>query len=183
MTTLVIHIADRSTDFLKPIYTDQPDWTIVNSREPIPNLEQIISEHDRIIMMGHGCPQGLFGPGRNGLIINSSHIELLRTKQLIAIWCNADMFFTNCNLHGFYTGMIISEIGEAYYVGINDTVDIVRENVKEANKLLADCIATVIPLVDLNPTMLMVNEAKHIFTEFSKNNKIIRFNSNRLYQN
>lgn len=186
LKTLVIHIADRSTDFLKPIYADQPNWTIINSYLPIPNLNQIIYDHDRIIMMGHGAPMGLFGPGLKGFVINESHIESLKTKQLIAIWCNADIFFTNHNLHGFYTGMIISEISEALYMGINESRDILYKHVKEANELLATTIRDSILMID-NKSEENFNSlgeiSKSLLSNENGDNKVIRFNNNRLYQN
>ena len=116
--TLVIHLADKTTDFLKIIYKDHlKDWTIVNDGN-ISNkdLVELIKSHDRIIMMGHGVPSGLINPQRFGLIINDTHADLLKTKETISIWCNSDKYFKKHNIKGFHTGMIISEVAEASYV-------------------------------------------------------------------
>ncbi len=116
MKTLVIHPDDRSTDFLKLIYENK-DWTIVNdcsiSRD---NLKRLINDHDRIIMMGHGCPNGLFNPKNYSYMIDATFVSLLKTKETISIWCHSDKFFRRYNIPGFHTGMIISEVSEAQYV-------------------------------------------------------------------
>lgn len=119
MKTLVIHPLDPSTDFLSVIYDNKTDWVVVRNNISNSKLKKLIKEHERVIMLGHGCDKGLFTPtskteqyGR--LIINSSHVYLLRHKLCIGVWCNANIFFEKYNLIGFYTGMIISELSEAF---------------------------------------------------------------------
>ena len=76
--TLVIHPQDATTDFLKLIYQDKKDWTIINNCEiSKEELKKAISKHDRIIMMGHGCPSGLFNPKKYTMLIDYSFIPLL----------------------------------------------------------------------------------------------------------
>jgi hypothetical protein len=58
MRTLVIHPKDRTTDFLKPIYHGR-DWTVITGGCTKEDVNKAIGEHDHIIMMGHGTPQGL----------------------------------------------------------------------------------------------------------------------------
>jgi len=112
MKTLVIHPADESTDFLKEIYRGK-DWTVMTDQLSKKNVIEQIQLHDRIIMMGHGHPGGLFYSP-----INSELVYLLKEKQCVCIWCNADKFVERYKLNGFYTGMFISEVGEAAYYGI-----------------------------------------------------------------
>ena len=70
--TLVIHPDDRSTDFLKLIYKDKEDWTIINDCNIDRfTLKSLIRAYDRIIMMGHGSPSGLFNPKNYSLMIDS----------------------------------------------------------------------------------------------------------------
>ena len=117
MKTLVIHPDDRSTDFLKLIYEDKKDWTIINDCYiDQPKLRSLIRQHDRIIMMGHGTPNGLLNPKRFTYLIDYTFIDLLKTKETISIWCHSDQFFRRYNIPGFHTGMIISEVAEASYV-------------------------------------------------------------------
>ena len=129
MKTLVIHPDDRSTDFLKQIYAGR-DFTVVTAhkRDEDYSKKQFIEQvkaHDRIIMMGHGYPGGLFHS-----YIDSTVVYLLREKECVCIWCNADQFVNRYGLKGFYTGMFISEVGEASWFHIKTdqaTIDFSNE--------------------------------------------------------
>jgi hypothetical protein len=128
MKTLIIHPDDRSTDFLKPIYENVTDATVVTGGLTKSEVNQLIEQHDRIYMMGHGSPSGLFAVGKFSehrsycsYIIGNDIVELLRNKECIYIWCNADQFVTKHNLKGLYSGMFISEVGEAHYCGLPNT--------------------------------------------------------------
>jgi hypothetical protein len=127
MKTLIIHPDDRSTDFLKPIYENVTDATVVTGGISKNEVNKLIEQHDRIYMMGHGSPSGLFSCAKfqtldySGFIINNKNVELLRNKECIFIWCNADQFVTKHNLKGLYSGMFISEVGEATYCGLPGT--------------------------------------------------------------
>lgn len=110
MKTLVIHPKDQTTDFLREIYVGK-DWTVIDFNPSSKILKEQIKKHDRIVMLGHGSEKGLFGFNR--MVIDSTLVYLLREKQCVAIWCNANVFVEKYNLKGFYTGMIISEYEEA----------------------------------------------------------------------
>jgi len=128
---LIIHPDDRTTDFLKPTYTDL-NATVLTQRDEFFNLAETMKRHNRIIMMGHGSPNGLFMPkvegveeGENGELfeytdytINDSYANILREKRTVCVWCNADRYVVPNNLHGFYTGMAISELCEADYCDV-----------------------------------------------------------------
>jgi hypothetical protein len=64
MKTLIIHPKDITTRFICGIYDPIPDKTFINSGITKDQLRKKIDEHDRILMMGHGSPSGLFGVGR-----------------------------------------------------------------------------------------------------------------------
>ncbi len=128
MKTLIVHPEDRSTDFLKPIYENVSDATIIHGGVSKAQIKQLITEHDRIMMMGHGSPSGLFSCAKFGgdndysaFIIDQTMVEELSSKECIFIWCNADQFVTKHNLKGLYSGMFISEVGEAFYCGLPNT--------------------------------------------------------------
>ena len=163
LSTLVIHPADPSTEFLKEIYIGR-DWTINNdlngSRKKV--IEQI-KEHDRIIMLGHGHPGGLFYTP-----INSTLVYLLKEKQCICIWCNADKFVIHYGLKGFYTGMFISEVSEARYFGIETT----QEKINYSNNLFTKAVTKYIDSND------MWNQ---IVESYKGDDPVIQFNSERLY--
>ena len=120
MKTLVIHPTDASTDFLTEIYRDK-GYTVINHNPSHKELKDAIKNHGRIMMLGHGVPQGLIGYGR--LIINPTLVQILREKLCVGIWCNADQFFNRYKLKGFFTGMFISEVEEAAHFGIRITQD------------------------------------------------------------
>jgi hypothetical protein len=115
--TLIIHPDDRSTDFLAPIYANISNATVVTGGVTKDEVNQLIAEHDQVMMMGHGSPSGLFSCAKfgsndySGFIIDRTTVELLRQKDnSIFIWCNADRFVNQYQLKGFYTGMFISEV-------------------------------------------------------------------------
>ena len=63
MRTLVIHPKDSSTTFLDIIYKDIPQKTIITGGVTKSELFELINRHERIMMMGHGSPGGLFAVG------------------------------------------------------------------------------------------------------------------------
>lgn len=140
MKTLVIHPFDSTTEFLKEIYKDQPEWTILNSpyiRKK--ELVEAIKSHDRIIMLGHGTEFGLLAKITQNsfrFIIDSTFVYLLREKDLVGIWCNANVFFDKYKLKGFYTGMIVSEYEEALMYSL----DTYFSDIEQSNFLFAKSV-------------------------------------------
>ena len=166
MKTLVIHPDDRSTDFLKQIYKGKC-WTIINDRDACRStsvITKLIRKHDRIIMMGHGHSNGLFYT-----CINPYMVYLLREKNCVFIWCNADKFVENYGLRGFYTGMFISEVDEAEYYKIK----ISQPEVSYSNYYFANLMNSFIDSENV------LNEVKSSYTD--DDNPVIKFNNNRLY--
>ena len=91
------------------------------------------------MMMGHGSPSGLFGIGFDRLfVVDVGLVEYLKKKENnVFIWCNADRFVNRFQLDGFYTGMFISEVGEAYYCGLPN---IPQNVVDESNNQFANWV-------------------------------------------
>ena len=169
MKTLVIHPKDASTDFLRPIYEDLNCTIIKNTKDVSKSfVEKAIRYHDRIIMMGHGSPHGLFFSP-----INSSMVYLLREKpNSIYIWCNADKFVEHYDLKGFATGMIISEVWEAMACG----VEAEPEEVQDSNMLFSKIIKESVKYDNCE-------EAVDIAKEFYKldGNRVIDYNKQNLF--
>ena len=144
MRNLVIHPADRSTDFLKPIYENISDAIILNGGATKDQVKELTTQHDRVVMLGHGSPFGLFSVGqffgKNGYVIDDTMVPLLLEKECIAIWCNADKFMNKYELNGFYSGMFISEVGEAIYCGLPGTS---RDVVTTSNNYFAQLLGEV----------------------------------------
>ena len=110
---IIVHPNDKTTDFLKILYEGSKlDETSSNSK-----IEEELKKAKEIMLLGHGTEYGLLAPqgkeqfGR--LIINSGHVQFLRNKIIIGLWCNANIFAMKYNLTGLFSGMVISEISEA----------------------------------------------------------------------
>jgi hypothetical protein len=178
MTNLIIHPTDRSTDFLKPIYANITDATIMNGGVSKDQVAKAINEHDRIIMLGHGSPYGLFSigqfTGNNGYVIDESMVSLLLDKECISIWCNADQFMNKHQLYGFYSGMFISEVGEAMYCGLPGTE---QETVTTSNEYFAELLGEVID----EPLSIIYEHVMDNYRLLTEDNPVALYNHNRLY--
>jgi hypothetical protein len=178
MKTLIIHPDDRSTDFLCPIYEGVTNPTIVRSGLSKREVNQLIKEHDRIYMLGHGAPQGLMNVGRftdtYGFIIDHNTAELLKDKECIAIWCNADQYMKRYELKGLYSGMFISEVGEAAYC---DLPDIPQSVVDESNKYFATWLGEQAN----QPLNEMYDQLATNYDTLAEWNPVAFYNVNRLY--
>ena len=178
MTNLIIHPTDRSTDFLSPIYANITDATIMNGGVSKDQVAKAINEHDRIIMLGHGSPYGLFSigqfTGNNGYVIDESMVPLLLDKECISIWCNADKFMNEHELYGFYSGMFISEVGEAMYCGLPGTE---QETVTTSNNYFAELLGEVIN----EPLSIIYEHIMDNYRLITEDNPVALYNHNRLY--
>ena len=168
--TLVIHPDDISTDFLIEIYWDK-EWTVMNDPFIDPrDLKEMIKDHDRVVMLGHGSINGLFGG--MGMMIDDTFADILKTKETVCIWCNADMYVKRNELKGFFTGMFISEVVEANYHGIEDVDDI---DVEISNWIFAE---------SMNRYIFTENVLKKVKIDYWVDNDLISaYNNERLYFN
>ena len=169
MKTLVIHPKDASTDFLSHIYEGK-GFTVITENPSNVELKKQIKLHDRIIMLGHGDVKGLFGFKR--MLIHAQHVYLLREKQIVAIWCNADVFVRKYNLKGFFTGMFISELDEAYYEGV---YGISVPEIDLSNDIFAKAVGQFLD----SPTIL--DDVKQTYE--NNDSAVVIFNHQRLYFN
>jgi len=165
MKTLVIHPKDPTTNFLREIYKNK-DWTVINTNTSKKFLKEQIKTHDRIMMLGHGTEQGLLG--FNKFVIDSTWVYLLRNKNCVCIWCNADEFVKKYGLKGFFTGMIISEYEEALMYAISTT----PYWIAESNNDFALAIKNSIDEEN------MLEKAKILY---EGNSSVVEFNRNHLY--
>jgi hypothetical protein len=122
MKRLILHPDDRSTDFLKPIYSQLENTTVITGglrRQS--EIHELIQSHDQVIMLGHGFSDGLLSVrqfGLNPFIIDARCARYLSEKDSnIFIWCYASDFVTKHQLKGYCSGMFISEELEALYHG------------------------------------------------------------------
>ena len=179
MKTLIIHPKDESTHFLDIVYNPIPNKTIITGGVSQNKLIKLIEEHDRVMMCGHGSPHGLFSVGQfpdtKGYVIGSNMVKTLSKKDnSIFIWCNADQFVNYHKLKGFYSGMFVSEVGEAYYCGLPGTE---QDSVDESNygfvNMLSECI---------NETQeVMYDTIMENYGKIAEVNPVALYNHKRLY--
>ena len=166
MKTLVIQPKDSSTDFLKEIYQER-DWTVINEWNLSKyELIKAVESHDRIVMMGHGTPAGLIG--YTGIFMTPSFISVLQEKDCVCIWCNADQYVKRNNIKGFFTGMFISEVGEARYFRIETT----QKEIDYSNNLFTKAVTKYIDSEDM---------WGRIVEEYRGDDLVIQYNNQRLY--
>ena len=179
MKTLIIHPDDRSTDFLCPIYQDIKDITVLRKNISLREMEKEIRIHDQILMMGHGSPSGLFNVsqiGKGTYVIGEKQVPLLKDKNCIFIWCNADKFVNRFQLKGLYTGMFISEVSEAEFCKIpadQDTID-------TSNSRFADILGK--KMSDgLSDYKMIFEHVKTSYGELALINEVANYNNQRWY--
>ena len=180
MKTLIVHPEDDSTKFLDIVYAPIENKTLVTGGISKTDLMKLIQEHDRVMMMGHGSPGGLFGVGKfkncGAYIIDQSMVPYLKSKKdNVFIWCNADKFVDTFELSGFYSGMFISETGEAAYCGLPGTKqDVVDESNYGFVKIISKYIT--------NETNIIYENVKKEYGLIAENNPVALYNHNRLYK-
>lgn len=177
MKTLIIHPEDASTDFLKPIYRRIQDKTVVTKQsEVVYSISDMIDNHGRVIMLGHGSSQGLFGINFDtDFIISAEHVSNLSKKtNNVYIWCNADVFVNRWELKGLYSGMFISEVSEALFCGVHPAV---QSDVNESNNRFANILGECIE----GNLLFAFSALKQEYGKLADMNNIAKYNCSRLY--
>lgn len=173
MRTLVIHPHDTSTHFLRPIYENIPHKTVITGGLFQPEIEKLISMHGRVIMLGHGSPNGLFGVNfSRSYVIDESVVELLRYSECIFIWCHADQFVKKHNLKGFHSGMFISEVSEALVYGVKGDQQLVNESNNAFAEILGEAIE--------KPPKELHEYVTSNYSWYTETNEIAKYNYERL---
>lgn len=82
-------------------------------------VEKVLSERpeERVMLFGHGSAFGLMNEDLSGYLIDKDTLPLLKTREVIGIWCYASEFAQRNELTGFFTYMFISNPMEAYTLG------------------------------------------------------------------
>jgi hypothetical protein len=136
---LVIHPRDHTTRFLELTYRGI-DATILTGHVERRNLRGLMEKADQIIMLGHGSSRGLFSVGQFPsckYVIDSTYVNLLRERDNnVFIWCYATDFVRNNRLHGFATGMFISDAKEAEWLMMSAT----DTEIQESNYFFANVV-------------------------------------------
>jgi hypothetical protein len=180
MKTLIIHPKDKSTQFLDIVYKNIENKTVVTGGINKVDLKKLIDSHDRVMMMGHGSPSGLFSVGQfkdsNGFIIDESIVHNLKQKENnVYIWCHANRFVDHFKLKGFYSGMFISEVGEAFYCGLRETT---QKIVDESNYGFCEIFSK---YADKPKEIIYENVMKE-YGLIADSNPVATYNHQRLYK-
>jgi hypothetical protein len=177
MKTLVIHPDDRSTDFLRAVYKDIPNKTVITGGH-IWDVDLAIESHDRVIMLGHGTPHGLLSVGKffgGAYVIDSESAPLLKQKkECIFIWCHASDYVKKYQLKGFSSGMFISEVGEATYCGIPNQT-------QEDVDIQCEYFCNLVGAVADRSSKEIYNFVTEAYGEMIPYNKMADYNHKRLY--
>ena len=179
MRRLVIHPDDTSTAFLSRVYENFDEVTLVRGDVSRSELEDLIGTHDQVTVMGHGTRDGLLSvgsfPDSPGYVIDDSFASLLAEKRSsVFIWCNAHEYVERHCLNGFYTGMFVSELGEAHLMGINGATQC---EVDESNDLFANTVGASFT----QGPRLMHAAARKRYGHLAKYNQIAEYNREKLY--
>lgn len=135
---LVIHPSDCSTDFLRALYQGMEGVDLRTggeSRNALSSLLFHLPPGERVMLLGHGGPEGLYRL-EDGILrcyVGRSMRFVLRRHPLVGIWCHADTFARQASLHGIFSGMVVSEMQEALDYGIDTS----RDELERENRLFA----------------------------------------------
>ena len=176
MKTLIIHPKDKTTVFLEPIYEKIDNKTVIQKNSSFEEIINLIETHDRIMMMGHGSPDGLFSIGNfnEGYVIDKNIVHFLKKKkECFYLWCNADKFVEKYQLNGFYSGMFISEVNEASFCNINTNQKLVDESNYSFSKIVSKWS-------NFNMKNLYEN-VKMEYSKLGEFNNVALYNLKRLY--
>ena len=168
----IIHANDPTTQCLTLLCEGREDMTCrITEISSNSQVTRAIRESQTIMMLGHSNEYGLFSkPNKNGkyerFLITDRHVEFLRRKTCIGIWCHANKFAKHYGLTGLFTGMIVSELQETIDLNITTTKEeIDRENVKFASRL-RDCIDNY-DFNDIPARMQALDDGKLELTQFN----------------
>lgn len=173
----VIHATDPTTQVLSLLYQQREDMRmLITERNTSSDVQRAIRADDVVMMLGHGNEYGLFSkPDKNGdyrrFLITDRHVQFLRDKSCIGIWCYANKFAEKYKLHGLFSGMIISELQEAIDLGIPATKEEIDKEMEKFTIRLKDCIET----YGLEKTPLRMKELDDVQSALTK------FNYDKLY--
>ena len=172
---LVIHANDPTTRVLSRLYESREDFCLrLDEHSSNTSVIKAVKDADSIMMLGHGNQFGLFSiPDKKRqyrrLLVDSDHVQFLRGKSCISIWCYANVFARKYRLQGLFSGMIISELHEAEENNIPATKEEIDTEMEKFVVRLKFCIETY-ELHDVPARMLELDDIHSPLTEFNYNN-------------
>lgn len=175
---IVIHPNDKTTSFLKQIYAGKKNVTLIDETWTNRSIMETIgsAENDEpILMLGHGCDKGLFAPHNliqfARVIVDDRIANLLKEHTCIGIWCYANEFAEKYELHGLFSGMVVSDADEA----IDNCIDFDGEDIDACNNQYASDLEYCLRNYSLQDVPKMMLEMQDYHSELKD------FNYNSLY--
>ena len=171
----VIHACDPTTRFLSVLYDTREDVTFhVTETSTNSDVIRAIRASDTIVMLGHGNEYGLFSKSSKNckyerFMITDRHVQFLRDKTCIGIWCHANQFAERYGLHGLFSGMIISELQEAIELGIPATEEEIYKERERFALRLKNCIEAY-SLEEISARMKSLDDTQSELTRFNYSN-------------
>ena len=142
------------------------------SRKELGSILFHLRAGERVMLLGHGSPSGLFRleNGEYRLYVGHTMVYALRKHPVIGIWCHADLFARKEQLHGLFSGMIVSEMNEAQEYGIAcSQEELDRENANLAERLKA-LFDHDVPFQEIPSRLAGMDTARTQLTRFNYNN-------------
>ena len=168
---IVVHPTDPSTVMLGKVYEGFENVKLFNSVEQRDEMLAAIAAAPReepIMLLGHGCPNGLYDLMAWDMMVGGPDAELLKDRpNLIGIWCYASSYAAKHGLKGFFSGMFISEGGEATMVGVDATEEEANAHAWDFAQRLGDLLRQGLPLEDVAKELI---DPKHITSELTNYN-------------
>lgn len=170
----VIHANDPTTKVLSCLYLQREDMkTHVTERNSSSDVQRSIRADDVIMMLGHGNEYGLFSKPEDGkykrFMITDKHVQFLRGKTCIGIWCYANKFAEKYGLRGLFSGMIISELQEAIDLGLSATKEEIDREMEKFAIRLKYCMETY-GLEQIPQRMKELDDVQSVLTRFNYSN-------------
>lgn len=169
---IVIHANDPTTKVLSLLYEERKDcWLHIDESCTNSQVRYAVKDAHSVMMLGHGNPFGLFSaPDRKGQyrrhLISEKHVEFLREKTCIGIWCFANEFAERYHLRGLFSGMIISEVHEAIANRIEANKEEIDYEMDRFVRRLNYCIEH-FQLCDVPSEMLKLDNTQSELTQFN----------------
>lgn len=172
---IVIHANDPTTKVLSRLYESREVFHLrLDEHSSNTAVIRAVKNADSVMMLGHGNQFGLFSiPDKKGQyrrhLVNSDHVQFLRGKCCIGIWCYANEFARQYGLQGLFSGMIISELHEAEENNIPATKEEIDAEMEKFVVRLKYCIETY-ELHEVPERMLELDDMHSPLTEFNYKN-------------
>ena len=171
----VVHANDPTTQVLSLLYESRRDVACrITEASGNGAVARGLREADCVMMLGHGNPYGLFStPEKDGryrrFLVTDRHVQFLRNKTCIGIWCYANEFALRYGLEGLFSGMIISELQEATDLDIPTTREEIDREMEKFTQRLRWCIETT-ELKEVPERMKELDDIHSPLTTFNYNN-------------